>query len=78
MEIEKVYKSSLNVSNYLFPLSETVLENGRDMEQLKSRQGLEDHHRFQIEWPQDLVRNTHKNPHITAKELQKRVENMFT
>ena len=36
-----------------FPLSETLLEHGREMEQFKSSQGLEDHEIFQIEWPRD-------------------------
>ena len=41
-------EKSINFSNDLFPLSETLLENGRYMELFKSRQGLKG--RFQIEW----------------------------
>ena len=42
------------------------------MEQLRSRQGLEEQENVPING-QDLVKNSQKNPHITAKELQKRV-----
>ena len=41
------------------------------MEPLKSRSVL-DQENVQIEWP-DLMKNAQKNPHIPAKELQKRV-----
>ena len=45
------------------------------MEQLKSRQGLEGPRKISDRMPRDLVRNAQKNPHITAKELQKTVAN---
>ena len=54
-----------------FPLSETSLENGRYMEQLKARSGGPRKISNRMAW--DMVREARKNPCITAKELQKRV-----
>ena len=58
----------LNVSNCLFPLSETLLRNGRYMAvEDKARWGRP--RKISDRMARDLVRKSQKNPHITVKQL---------